>query len=79
MMEGMDLQQHADFTTHKLGNILDLVFTEVTGKLKVTKCTSGPFLNNHQTVECQLSFMKNKPNLRRYHTENLTISTSTLR
>ena len=60
IMEAMGLQQYVEFTTHKLGNILDLVFTEVTGKLKVTKGTPGPFLSDHWTVECQLSVRKNE-------------------
>ena len=60
MMEAMSFQQHVDFAIHKLGNILDLVFREEIGKLKVTKCTPCPSHSDHWTVECQLSVTKNE-------------------
>ena len=37
MMEALGLNQHTNFSTHRSGNILDLVFTEVISSLKVLK------------------------------------------
>ena len=74
--ENMGLDQHEDFTTVKCGNILVLVFTDVTGKLRVTKCTPGPFLSDHWTVECQISVMKKESKYKEISDRDLTKSTS---
>ena len=39
----LGLEQHIHFPTHKAGNILDLVITELESKLEVTKHSPGPF------------------------------------
>ena len=43
----LGLEQHIHFPTHKAGNTLDLVVTELGSKLEVTKCSPGPFWSNH--------------------------------
>ena len=43
----LGLQQHVHYSTHKAGNTLDLVMTELGSKLEVTKCSSGPFWSDH--------------------------------
>ena len=39
----LGLEQYVHFLTHKAGNTLDLVMTELGSKLEVTKCSPGPF------------------------------------
>ena len=43
----LGLEQHVHFLTHKAGNTLDLVMTELGYKLEVTKCSPGPFWLDH--------------------------------
>ena len=43
----LGLDQHIHFPTHKIGNTLDLVMTELGSKLVVTKCSLGPFWLDH--------------------------------
>ena len=39
----LGLKQHIYFPTHRVGNTLDLVITELGSKLEVTKCSPGLF------------------------------------
>ena len=43
----LGLEQHVHFPTHKAGNTLHLVMTELGSKLEVTKCPPGPFWSDH--------------------------------
>ena len=43
----LGLDQHVNFPTHKAGNTLDLVMTELGSKLEVTRCSPGPFWSDH--------------------------------
>ena len=47
----LGLEQHIYFLTHKTGNTLDLVKTELGSKLEVTKCFPGPFWFKHCTTD----------------------------
>ena len=47
----LGLEQHVHFSTHKAGNTLDLVMTELGSKLEVTKCSPGPFWLDHCAAE----------------------------
>ena len=49
-MEAMGLIQHVNFVTYTSGNIIDLVFTELLSKFKVTKVREGPMLSDHKMV-----------------------------
>ena len=53
----LGLQQHVHFPTHKGGNTLDLVMTKLGSKLKVTKCSPGPFWSDH----CAADFIVKLP------------------
>ena len=46
----LGLKQHIHFTTHKTGNTLDLVITELGSKLEVTKWSPGPFWSDHHAT-----------------------------
>ena len=37
-MEALGLIQHVKSSTHKQGNILDLIFSEANGQLRMSKC-----------------------------------------
>ena len=51
-----------DFPTHRLGNTLDLVFTECSSNITINSCTKGPLWSDHFTVE--MSFNIPKPLLK---------------
>ena len=53
----LGLEQHIHFSTHKVGNTLDVVMTELGSKLEVTKCSPGPFWLDH----CAADFMVKLP------------------
>ena len=55
MALGLDL--HVHFLTHKEGNTLDLVMTELGSKLEVTKCSPGLFWSDH----CAADFVVKLP------------------
>ena len=46
MMETLGLDQHTNFSTHKSGNTLDLVFTEVISTLK--ECSEALYISDHK-------------------------------
>ena len=50
-------EQHIHFPTHKAGNTLDLVITELGSKWEVTKCSPGPFWLDH----CAADFVVKLP------------------
>ena len=53
----LGLKQHIHFPTHKAGNTLDLVITELGYKLEVTKCSPVPFWSDH----CATDFVVKLP------------------
>ena len=53
----LGLTQHIHLPTHKAGNTLDLVITELGSKLEVTKCSPGPFWSDH----CAADFVVELP------------------
>ena len=55
------LDQWVDFPTHRLGNTLDLIFTECRGNITITSCTQGPLWSDHFAVEMSLNIPKSLP------------------
>ena len=53
----LGLQQHVYFPTHKAGNTLNLVMTELGSKLEITKCSPCPFWSDH----CAADFVVKLP------------------
>ena len=53
----LGLEQHINFLTHKAGNTLDLVMTELGSKLEVTRCSPGLFWSDH----CAADFVVKLP------------------
>ena len=46
---------HIQLATHISANTLDLVMTEVLGKLNVLKCQTGPYLSDHCSIMTQVA------------------------
>ena len=49
------------FSTHKSGNVLDLILSDFTDDVKVLKAAPGPFLTNHRAVISTLNIKKLRP------------------
>ena len=47
MMEALDLKQHVVKPTHQMGNILDLIFTEITSQINVRQLEMLDFISDH--------------------------------
>ena len=60
-MEALGLEQHVKFLTHRCGNTLDLIFTEVCFSPTPAAPHRGPLLSNHHLVSLQLHHKKEIP------------------
>ena len=60
-IDALGLYQHVGFTTHKSGNVLDLILSDITDNAKVLTTTLGPFVTDHRAVIGTLSIKKLKP------------------
>ena len=60
-IEALGLQQWVDFGTHRLGNTIDLVFTELASNIEIVKCTPGPFISDHCIVKCEINYKRDRP------------------
>ena len=60
-IDAMGLYQHVDFSTHKSGNVLDLIISDFTDEVKVLKVAPGPFLTDHRAVISTLNIKKLRP------------------
>ena len=59
-IEAMGLYQHVGFSTHKSGNVLDLILSDITSKTKVLTAAPGPFISDHRAVIGTLSIKRLK-------------------
>ena len=50
--EVLGLESHCRFATHRMGNTLDVFFTEIASDITICSCTPGPFILDHCMVEC---------------------------
>ena len=60
-MEALGLEQHVKFMTHRCGNTLDLIFTEVWFSPTPATPHRGPLLSDHHLVSLQLHHKKEIP------------------
>ena len=75
----MGLNQHVNFATHQLGNILYLVLLEELSQFQILPCKPGVYLSDHCTVEVVISLPRDdlvrKPityrNIKRMDSEKL--------
>ena len=59
--EAMGLYQHVTFPTHKAGNTLDLILSEISNSIRVSTTNQGPFISDHRAVICTLMAKKERP------------------
>ena len=52
IMEALGLQQHVLFSTHRYGNTLDHIYTEIGSTVVIDYCREGPILSDHTAVIC---------------------------
>ena len=57
-MEALGLQQHIDKPMHKLGNTLDLIYTERLNRVKVLQSFIGNYISDHSIVGIELEIKK---------------------
>ena len=57
-MAALRLEQHIHSPTHKLGNTLDLIFTQLHGEVKVTNATTHGYISDHCMVSIDLQLHK---------------------
>ena len=60
-IEAMGLYQHVTFPTHKQGNTLDLVISELGNMSKVMTTAPGPFITDHRVVISTLNVKSSQP------------------
>ena len=59
--EAMGLYQHVMFPTHKAGNTLDLIPSEVANSVREGTINQGPFISDHRAEICTLMAKKVRP------------------
>ena len=60
MMEAVALIQKVTFDMHVMGNILDLIFVEQVGNIKISNDKEGPMFSDHKSVECEIEIQKSE-------------------
>ena len=60
-IEAMGLYQHVTFPTHKHGNTLDLIISELGNTSKVMTTAPGPFITDHRAVISTLNVKSSQP------------------
>ena len=62
-MEALGLIQHVKSPMHKQGNILDLIFSEANGQLRMSNCQVENYISNHAIITIDANIIKRKPPL----------------
>ena len=57
-IEALGLYQHITFLTHKEGNVLDLVISEMNSNINIQTKSQGPFLSDYCAIISTLSIKK---------------------
>ena len=57
-LDALGLKIHNNFPTHRHGNTLDILATEITSSLNITTCQPGLFLSDHCSTECTTNIIK---------------------
>ena len=60
-IEAMGLIQHVGKSTHKSGNMLDLIISEIQGDTTVKTVNTGPYLSDHCVVIATLKAKRSNP------------------
>ena len=70
MMEALGLKQHITEPTRHKGNILDLIFTEITSQIKVSQLNMLNFISDHRLISATISVEKDVPKITRKKVRN---------
>ena len=62
-MAALGLQQHVQGLTHKMGNTLDQIFSQLETQLMVTGTATHGFVSDHCMVSIELSLKKSTPSI----------------
>ena len=73
-LKALGPQTHNDFPTHKLGNTLELLITEISSQIEIDKCWAGPFISDHSTVKASLSIARRDLIKNKLHTDDFKTS-----
>ena len=57
-LDAYGLKFHNKFPTHRHGNTLDILATEIASSLNITTCQPGPFLSDHCSIECTTNIIR---------------------
>ena len=57
-LDALGLKIHDNFPTHRHGNTLDILATEIASSLNITTCQPGPFLSDHCSIECTTNIIR---------------------
>ena len=57
-MNALGLKQYFKCVTHKSGNILDLLFSEVIGGIKIVNCKPTSYISDHCAKVCRTTIPK---------------------
>ena len=60
-IEVLGFQQHVNFSTHRMGNTVNLVLTESSELFKLKKIHPGNYISDQFTANCTISLEKNNP------------------
>ena len=60
-IEAMGLYQHVGFPTHKSGNTLDLILSDIQQTISVITTAPGPYLSDHRAVIATLNSKRLNP------------------
>ena len=60
-IDALGWYQHVGFATHKSGNVLDLILSDLSNTAKVLTTALGPYVTDHRVVIGSLSIKKLKP------------------
>ena len=59
--EAMGVYQHVSFPTHRSGNTLDLIISELQSPVTINTTVQEPFITNHCAIISTLSIKKPQP------------------
>ena len=57
-LDALGLKIHSNFPTHRHGNTLDILATEIASSLNITTCQPGPFPSDHCSIECTTNIIR---------------------
>ena len=57
-LDALGIKIHNNYPTHRHGNTLDIIATEIASSLNITTCQPGPFLLDDCSIECTTNIIR---------------------